>query len=49
MYQHVFGRMMKKKIQWFLGKMFESEFPDASGREEGLMSGLTRGLGPVSG
>jgi hypothetical protein len=29
--------------------MFESGFPDASGREEGLMRGLDPGLGPVSG
>jgi len=26
---------IKKKNPWFLGKMFESGFPDASGREEG--------------
>ncbi len=29
--------------------MFENGFPDSSGREEGLMSGLAPGLGPVSG
>ena len=28
--------------------MFENGFPDASGREEGLMRGLAPGLGPVS-
>jgi hypothetical protein len=39
----------KRKIPWLLGKMFESGFPDASGREDGLMSGLAPGLGPVSG
>jgi hypothetical protein len=38
----------KKKNPWLLGKMFEKGFPDASGREEGLMSGLAPGLGPVS-
>jgi hypothetical protein len=40
---------LKKIKPWILGKMFESGFLDASGREEGLMSGLTPGLGPVSG
>jgi hypothetical protein len=25
----------RKKIPWVLGKMFESSFPHASGREEG--------------
>jgi hypothetical protein len=25
----------KEKNSWLLGKMFESGFPDASGREEG--------------
>jgi hypothetical protein len=25
----------KEKNSWFLGKMFESGFPDVSGREEG--------------
>jgi hypothetical protein len=39
----------EKKTLCLLGKMFESGFPDASGREEGLMSGLAPGLGPVSG
>ena len=27
--------LKKKKNSWLLGKMFESGFPDASGREEG--------------
>jgi hypothetical protein len=26
---------IKKKISWLLGKMFETRFPHASGREEG--------------
>jgi hypothetical protein len=38
----------RKKIPWLLGKMFESGFPDVSGREEGLMSGLAPGLGRAS-
>jgi hypothetical protein len=28
-------RKKKEKNSWLLGKMFESGFPDASGREEG--------------
>jgi hypothetical protein len=39
----------EEKSTWILGKMFESGFPDTSGREAGLMSGLAPGLGPVSG
>jgi hypothetical protein len=27
--------VLKEKNSWLLGKMFESGFPDASGREEG--------------
>jgi hypothetical protein len=33
--QGVGNNTLREKNSWLLGKMFESGFPDASGREEG--------------
>jgi hypothetical protein len=35
LFTSLLGVKKKKKNSWLLGKMFESGFPDASGREEG--------------